>query len=69
MILDPWGIVTRSSDSSEFRDVVFEDVVFDHNIAYLILKLYFTLWGHITIIIKHHILKHHILELPRLRDS
>ena len=27
---------------SEFRDVVFEDVVFDNNRCYLILYLYFT---------------------------
>ena len=45
---------------SEFRDVVFEDVVFDNNRVHLILYLD---WGHITIIIKHRILKHHILEL------
>ena len=46
---------------SEFRDVVFEDVVFDNNRSYLILRL-LLIWGHGTVIIKHHILKHHILE-------
>ena len=50
---------------SEFRDVVFEDVVFDNNRFYLYPVLRFCLiCGHRTIIIKHHILKHHIPELP-----
>ena len=36
---------TGSADISEFRDVVFEDVVFDNNRCYLILSLDFTLYG------------------------
>ena len=55
----------------EFKDVVFEDVVFDSdsnivnndsnvlNISVLIVRLKV-----IPTNIKHHILKHHILELP-----
>ena len=27
------------------------------------------IWGHGTIIIKHHILKHHIPELPNVRQA
>ena len=27
------------------------------------------MWGHITVIIKHHILKHHIPELPKSVNS
>ena len=51
----------------EFKDVVFEDVVFDNNRCYLypILRFYL-IWRHRTIIIKRHILKHHIPELPNV---
>ena len=52
------------SVSSEFRVAVFDDVVvFDNHIRFPILRLYL-IRGHRTIIIKHHILKHHIPELP-----
>ena len=26
--------------------------------------MFYLIWGHINIIIKHHIIKHHILEIP-----
>ena len=45
----------------EFKDPVFEDVVFDNNrfLLYPILRCYL-LWGHRAIVIKHH-----IPELPQ----
>ena len=45
----------------------FEDVVFDNtsSLPYPILR-YYLIWGHRTIIIKHHILTHHIPELPNV---
>ena len=51
---------------SEFKDVVFEDVVFDNNrcVPYP-LAIDYLPWGHRTILIKHLILKHHIPELPK----
>ena len=54
-----WG----RSLTSEFRDVVFEDVVFfqSYTLPYPIIVFYL-LWGHRTIIIKHHILKHTTLN-------
>ena len=39
-------------NTSEFRDVVF-------------VTRFYLIWGHVTIIIKHHILEHHIPELPK----
>ena len=48
----------------EFKDVVFEDVVFDYNRFDIDFNKNNRKQGHTTIIFKHHILKHHILELP-----
>ena len=48
----------------EFRDVVFEDVVFDNNSCVTIYYgKHISLFVVNYIIIKHHILKHHIPEL------
>ena len=49
----------------EFKDVVFEDVVFgnDSLVTLLYTVVYCNIYAN-YIIIKHHILKHHILELP-----
>ena len=44
--------------------------MFDNSSVYLCSILRFDLtWGHISIMIKHHILKNHILELPKLVGS
>ena len=50
--------------SREFKDVVFEDVVFDDSscVTLLYIVMYCNIYA-ISIVIKHHILKH-ILELP-----
>ena len=49
----------------EFKDVVFEDVVFDTNSCVTLLSIVCYVNTYVKhIIIKHHILKHHILELP-----
>ena len=52
---------------SEFRDVVFDDVVFDNNCCYLILYVWFTSYGvtELLLSMKHHILRHHIPEFPK----
>ena len=54
------------ANNREFKDVVFEDVVFDNNgfVTLLSIELKCNIYVKSTII-KHHILKHHILELPK----
>ena len=65
----PAGMFPRACINREFKDVVFEDVVFDNDkvLPYPTLRVYL-IWGHRTVIIKHRILKHHIPELPNLID-
>ena len=53
-------------DASEFRDVVFEDAVFDNDMLYLYpMIMVYIIWGRRTTVIKRPILKHHLFELPR----
>ena len=54
----------------EFKDVVFEDVLFDNNsfVTLLDIVCYCNIYAK-AIIIKHPILKHRILELPNTRSS
>ena len=65
---------STSSNTREFKDVVFEDVVFDSNSCVTLLYIVCYCNIHvksiiiiiiIIIIIKHNILKHHIPELPK----
>ena len=52
-------------DTREFKDVVFQDVVFDNNRFDIdVTNTNNVYQGHKATIIEHHILKHHIPELP-----
>ena len=59
------GSAQKVTFNREFKDVVFEDVVFDNNsfVTLLDIVCYCNIYAK-AIIIKHHILKHRILELP-----